>query len=94
MTGYTLRDDPLLNDSLVGVQFQMRGDEDEASVYAMNDALFNLFHGMTETTINGVDVVLAYRQNSIPRPQDESGRQLHNASFYWQVAWPTRYRTD
>jgi hypothetical protein len=94
MTAYTIRDDPHLNDSTVGVQFKMRGDVDEASVYAMNDTLFDLFHGMHDTTVNGVPVALAWRQNSLPGPQDQSDRWQHNASFYFQVAWPTRYRTD
>lgn len=94
MMPYTLRDDPRLNDSLLSVQFRIRGDADQATVLTLNDALFDLFQGLHDVTVGGVPVVLMWRQNSLPGGRDQNDRYEHTASYYLQVAWPTSQRTD
>ena len=94
MLAYTIKDDPKLTDSIVAVQFKIRGDETHGSVTSVNDALFDALHGLHDTVVGGVPVVLAYRQNSVPGGRDGNSRYLHNASFYWMVTWPSQYRED
>lgn len=87
-------DDPRMTDSLIGVQFRVRGTEDPGSVQDVNDSLFALFQGMHDTTVGGVPLVLFWRQSSLPGPPDENYRAQLSANWYAQVALTSAYRTD
>jgi hypothetical protein len=83
-----------MTDSLMAVQFRLRGDEDPASVQDVNDALFSLLQGMHDTTVGGVPLVLFWRQSSLPGPADENRRSQMTSNWYAQVALTSAYRTD
>lgn len=91
---YDVRDDPILNDSTKGVQFRIRGDEDQQTVLDMSAAIFNLFQGMRDVTVNGVPVVLMSRQSGVPLGPDKTNRIEYATSYWVQIADPTTYRTD
>jgi hypothetical protein len=94
ITVYDVTDHAELNDSTLGVQIRLRGTRDPRSVLDRDDAIFNVFEGMRETTINGVALVIMARQSSLPLGRDKNDRHEHSSTYYAQIAHPTRYRTD
>lgn len=91
---YSVDDDPKLTDSTRGVQIRLRGDENPESTLDLNAALFDLFQGRHDTTINGVAVVLMWRQSFLPGPQDTESRWQLTSNWYVRTADPTQFRED
>jgi hypothetical protein len=95
ITVYAVSDDAELNDSTIGVQFRTRAEiGDSTSAADIDDALFDLFQGMHDATVNGVRLVLFARQSSSALPPDETERDQHVSTYYAQIAWPTAQRVD
>jgi hypothetical protein len=91
---YDIRDDPKLNDSTKGVQFRLRGDDDQQTVLDKSGDIFNLFQGLHDTTLNGVPVVLMTRQSGLPLGPDEQDRIEYSTNWWVQISDPTLYRLD
>jgi hypothetical protein len=91
---YAVRDDPRLNDTVAAIQIRNRGDENPATVQGRDDAVFSELHGRHDEVVNGVPLVLCWRQSLLPMPTDQNHRRQSSANYYNQVAWPTRFRTD
>jgi hypothetical protein len=91
---YGVSDDPGLNDGLIGIQFRLRGTRDSESVLDRNDAIFDALHGMHDTTVGGVYVVLLWRQSFLPLPADENDRHQLTANYYARITRPNQFRTD
>lgn len=94
ITPYSLSDDQALGDSLVALQIRIRGDRDPRTVIDRDDAIFDVLEGIEETWINGVYVVVMWRQSNLPLPQDGNQRWERSSTYYARVAWPTQNRTD
>lgn len=94
LTAYTISDDATENDSIIGVQIRLRGDEDIATVQDRSDLIFGVLQGLHDETLNGVPIVLIERKSSAPLGQDENDRWQESCNYYVRVAWPTTYRTD
>lgn len=94
LSPYSVDDDPRLTDSTIGVQIRLRGDQNPQTTITLNAALFDLFQGRHDTTINGVPVVLMWRQSSLPGPQDENLRWQHASNWYIRTAVQSQHRED
>lgn len=94
ITPYVISDDPLLGDSVAAVQIRVRGDRDPRTVIDRDDAIFDLLEGIEGTWLNGIYVVVMWRQSNLPLPQDGNQRWEHSSTYYARVAWPTQHRTD
>jgi hypothetical protein len=93
ITSRPIADDPVLNDSVIAVQFRHRGSpNDPRGVLDRDDAVFDLFQGVTQTTIGGLYVVNAWRQGGGPLGQDQNLRWEHASTFYFQTNQPTTHR--
>lgn len=91
---YAVRDDPRFNDSTVGIQIRIRGDDQPQTVQDRNDAIFGLLQGMHDTIVGGVPVVLVSRNSSLPMGPDQNNRLEYSSNFYVEVAWATTYRDE
>lgn len=87
-------DDPKMSDSLLAVQFRLRGGESPVSVLDKNDEIFARLQGMHDTAVNGVSLVLLWRQSSLPVPADENQRAQLTSNWYARITHPGTYRTD
>jgi hypothetical protein len=91
---YGVTSDAKNNDTVLGVQFWIRGDEDPRTIADTDAAIFNLFQGMHDTTVNGVPVALMWWQSGLPMPPDQNNRLQCTSNYYVRTAWPTTYRLD
>lgn len=95
LTTYPVRDDPApSNDSVVGVQVMLRGDETLASVKNLSGAIFNQFEGLTNRWFGQMFVPLMWRQTGRLDGKDSNNRWLSVESYYAMVNWPALYRTE
>ena len=91
---YPVRDDPKTTDSTAAIQIRDRGDENPVTVLDRDDVIFDALHGLHDTTVNGVPVVLVNRLNLMPMSTDDQHRRRTVANYYWQIARPSPYRED
>jgi hypothetical protein len=94
LTPYSVDEDALLNDVTQGVQVRTRASRDPRALDALNDAVFDALHGLSGVVLNGVPVVLIYRQSAAYLGVDGNGRHEASQNYYVQAARPSTHRTD
>lgn len=94
LTTYGVEDSPALSDSIVGVQVRTRmNGQDKRLVDDLDDAVFNLLHGLTNVTLTGgVTIVQMLRQSSGTLGQDETGRWSDFSNYYATTWRPSTHR--
>lgn len=79
---YTV-DEPLEPDALMGCQIVMRnGSADPRKVNDMADRAFNALHGLTDATLAGLHISLAWRQSTASLGQDGNRRWSRSDNYY------------
>lgn len=91
---YTVEEDAGLNDVIQGVQIRTRGTRSPSTLRDLDDDIFDALHGLRGITLNGVPVVLIYRQSASPLGSDTNGRFESTANYYVQAARPSPHRLD
>lgn len=94
LTAYMVDDDPGLSDSVIGVQVRTRWNgADKRGVDDLDDAVFDLLHGMCNKTLTGgVHVVQCLRNSATTLGQDENERWCNSANYYVTVHRPSANR--
>lgn len=96
LADYAVSDDPILNDTVTGIQVRSRGlPNDPASCRALEDAVFDVLHGLRGVTLpGGVRVVLCERRSSTPTGVDDNRRHERVSNYYVTTNRPSPNRTD
>lgn len=93
LQAYPLTDDPTLSDSMIGLQVRCRGTEDPRDVDTIGDTVFDKLHGLWGADLNGVRLVQALRQSSVPFGRDDNGRWQRVDNYHLTVHYPSQQRT-
>lgn len=93
LSDYPVTDDPSLSDSILGWQMRCRGGVSPNDVAGISDALFDLFHGAKDYTVNGVRVVVSLRNSGLPGGRDDNNRWERFDNYYFTVHRPSANRT-
>lgn len=91
LSTYSVQDSVIVNDSVLGVQVQLRGTVDPLSVKNRSGLIFNQFQGLSD---DGLSLVLMWRQSGRLDGRDENLRWMSSENYYARVAWPTVNRPD
>ena len=75
-------EDSALTDTVTGMQARLRAGRDPRDVTTLADALFDLLHGLQQTTVGGIYIALAWRQSEAWIGQDAQGRMEKTANYY------------
>ena len=96
LTAYGISDSPNLSTSVIGVQVRCRWEgEDKRPSDDLTDAIFNLLHGMTNTTLQtGVQIVQCLRiSGPASLGQDDNRRWANSSNYAVTVSRPSANRT-
>lgn len=91
---YSVSDDVVLTDSVMGLNILTRGDRDPRTVEDLDDVLFDVLHAAKNLRLNGIAVTQITRQSSAPTGADGNGRFQSSNNFYLDVHRPSRHRND
>lgn len=94
LMSYGVSDDPLLSDSVIGLQVQARAaGADPRATAKLSGKVFDELHGLTNVVLpGGVFLVQCYRQSWLSIGQDENNRWREKSNFYATVHRPSKYR--
>lgn len=93
ITAYPVEDTDL-TDAITGVQFRMRAGRAPDAIDDMADAVFDALHNRRHYVVNGVSIVLSWRQSQAWIGQDAHGRMELTSNFYFRTDRPGTYLID
>lgn len=79
-------------DVTVGLQVRTRAGRDPRDVAELDDAVYDLLHGVNQTTVGGIRVVQCYRQSSALLGRDQTDRWERTSNYYVDAMRPTAHR--
>lgn len=88
LTAYGVSDNPTLPESRLGLQVRVRGGSDPRDVNTLGDNIFQILHGLTNTTFGTVSAEQILRVQSITLGQDETKRWSRADTYYVDLAAP------
>lgn len=92
---YDVEADPNLTDAIQGMQVIVRsGGADPRDADTLNDSVYDVLHGLRRTVVNGVHVVLAWRQSGASLGQDGNQRWSLSSNYYLRVRRGTPHLED
>ncbi|GAA2327546.1 minor capsid protein [Dactylosporangium salmoneum] len=91
---YPVSDHPSQADVTVGVQVRTRAGRDPREVRDLDDAVFEVLHGLEQTELGGVRVVQIYRRSSaaLGQARDATDRWEWTSNYYVDAMRPTAAR--
>jgi len=95
LSSYPVSDHPSLSDSVLGVQIRTRAEgADKRKVDNLDDAIFNLFHGVMHLILTtGVHIVQFPRVSGATLGQDANNRWSNVQNFHAYCWRPSTHRT-
>jgi hypothetical protein len=83
-----------LNDTVLGVQFRVRGTKDPRTVLAVTDAVFDRLHSARRLVLGGVHVVQIWHVSGADLGTDSNNRHERTENYYVQATRPSAHRPD
>ncbi|MCG7203954.1 minor capsid protein [Streptomyces arenae] len=93
LTAYPVADDDTTN-ALTGVQVRIRAGQDVDEVDDLADAVFDQLHNRQHYALNGIHVVLSWRQSQAWIGQDTKGRMELTSNYYFRTVRSGTYLID
>jgi hypothetical protein len=92
LAAYSPVDEPSNAEVTQPVQFLIRATPDVRTLWAFEDAIFDLLHGRGDFTAGGVPIILARRMSAVPLGQDDARRWQASHNYYFRAVRPTESR--